>query len=277
MDMTSLRRGFNKLGAELDVEIVAPRWLRWRKAWQPQIADGFSLDIVDEGSRDERYLLRIDEDSVDSVRFVLADVRPKLQHLLLIGRTNTKLDKFLCGHDERHWFVAPVEQRVTNVQSAFESLRPALAQREMVRMGVRPKNRNKRRNAAFVRQGEWFFIPRIGFVVPNQHLILRNEPLSRGRGSKPHMVEEVYRFGGETVYVSWRYKDGLPISVQRYERLIQRKPELRHYHWQMVRRNPTVYARGKVRHGDHKTIKLPYWHEVAMATEKPNPRVVFLD
>src|SRR3712207_8814464 len=54
----------------------------------------------------------------------------------------------------------------------------------------------RRRNEAFVRQGEWFFIPAPGMGV-DENLILRNEPISRGAGSKPHMCQYVYRSGGE--------------------------------------------------------------------------------
>jgi hypothetical protein len=35
-------------------------------------------------------------------------------------------------------------------------------------------------------------------------VIHRNEPLSRGAGSKPHVCEEMMRRGGETVMVSSR-------------------------------------------------------------------------
>ena len=37
--------------------------------------------------------------------------------------------------------------------------------------------------------------------------------------------------------------------------------------WQAQRRNPRVYARGRVRHPDHATITLSDWHRVAMNTE----------
>ncbi len=47
-----------------------------------------------------------------------------------------------------------------------------------------------------------------------------------------------------------------------------------------MKRNPKAYARGTVRHSDHKTITLPCWHEVLMNTEtKSNSmaNVAFLD
>ena len=45
-------------------------------------------------------------------------------------------------------------------------------------------------------------------------------------------------------------------------------------------RDANVYARGRVRHPDHKTIFLNGWHRVLMNTENEAPgmrKVVFLD
>ena len=98
----TLGRQFAKLGAQLEVEVVEPRWNRWRKDWLSPLGNDFTLDIVDEGSRTERFLLRVDEQQVNKIEFVTADVRPNLRHLLLLSRTETQFDKFLCGHDERH-------------------------------------------------------------------------------------------------------------------------------------------------------------------------------
>jgi len=42
--------------------------------------------------------------------------------------------KFLCGHDERHWFVAAVPGRgVSNVRTAMEALKPAAVRLESAR------------------------------------------------------------------------------------------------------------------------------------------------
>jgi hypothetical protein len=56
-----------------------------------------------------------------------------------------------------------------------------------------------------IRQGEWFFVPKIG-VNDKDAVILRNEPLSRGGGSKPHICTQMMRRGGETVMVCSRYR-----------------------------------------------------------------------
>jgi hypothetical protein len=47
-----------------------------------------------------------------------------------------------------------------------------------------------------------------------------------------------------------------------------------------MRREPSVYVRGRVSHLDHKTIVLDNWHRVLMNTEREAPgmeHVVFLD
>ena len=88
------------------------------------------------------------------------------------------------------------------------------------RKGLKGRNRNRRHNAAFIRQGEWFFIPEPGLVV-DKRLVLRHEPLARGRG-KPHWAEFLYRTGGETVYVSRDYPQGL--TEPEYKALLARKP-----------------------------------------------------
>ena len=80
---------------------------------------------------------------------------------------------------------------------------------------ARPKDPFRRRNAAYVRQGEWFFVP-APELDPPAALVLRNEPLSRGRG-KAHMIELAYRRGGQVVWVNRRHPSG--ISEARYRRL----------------------------------------------------------
>jgi hypothetical protein len=71
-----------------------------------------------------------------------------------MSREGREKHKFLCGHDERHWFVAAVPERATvaNVRTAFETLRPPAVRNELNRRKVRRKNRHRRRNEAFLRQ-----------------------------------------------------------------------------------------------------------------------------
>ena len=52
------------------------------------------------------------------------------------------------------------------VRQAKEALKPAEVQNAQVRERVSTGDRERRRNAAYVRQGEWFFLPMPGLVVP---------------------------------------------------------------------------------------------------------------
>lgn len=198
-----------------------------------------------------------------------------LRHLLLYAcdRENAKY-RYLCGHDERGLFAAAVPGAVSNVVDAMESLKPETVLRSQ--HGLSAEERNRRRNPAFLRQGEWYFVPATG-VSFDRKLLLRNEPIRRGR-SKPHMVEEVYRRGGETVYVCRRFPAGLDAVA--YQKHVQENPEARHWGWSVMRRNMDVFGRGKVKHPDHKTIVLNGWHQILPNRESEAPFIetlVFLD
>src|SRR6056297_1537335 len=115
------------------------------------------------------------------------DVQPTMRHLLLMADQVDGKHKFLCGHDERHWFVAAVPERaaVSTVRTAFDALKPVAVRALENRLGVKPRKRNRRRNEAFIRQGEWFFVPVENPALVDERLVLRNEPIARG-GGKPH-------------------------------------------------------------------------------------------
>jgi hypothetical protein len=206
------------------------------------------------------------------------DLRRRERHLLLRAREDRGNHYFLCGHDEQHWFVAAVPGNdLTSVSAAMEALKPAQVLEAQRRQGVKGKDRQRRKNAAYVRQGEWFFLP-----VPNLHInkkqVLCNEPLSRGEGSKPHWAEFLYRKGGEVVYVCDTYPQGLTWTA--YYDLLRRKPRAKAWAWRRMVRNPVAYVKGAVRHPDHKTIVLHVWHRVVMNTEGQSEamrHVVFLD
>lgn len=200
-----------------------------------------------------------------SRELIVVDVQPRMRHLLLLSREDDGKHKFLCGHDERHWFVAavPETEPAATVQTAMTALKPTRIRELESRLGVKSRKRNRRRNEAFVRQGEWFFVP-VGSVPPSTMPPLRNEALRRGRG-KSHICEWLIRSGGEGVYTCSRYPNGL--TEEQQASLIRRHPEARFWGWNYQRRNPSVFVRGTVRHPDHKTIRLADWHEVLMNTE----------
>ena len=90
------------------------------------------------------------------------------------------------------------------------------------------------------------------------------------------MCQELFRFGGETVYVSRGNPNGL--AEEQYAALSDQ--ERKRWDWRVMRRNPRVYVRGSVRHPDHKTVLLTGWHEVLSNTEHLSHAmrdIVFLD
>ena len=261
IDARMIAQAFDEVGSR--VVFTPPRASRW-ESFPPPVR----LDINSD-RKGEYYVIYADLLQEDEL--VVLDRRPSRRHLVLMltnrdsaGRSNLRV-RFLCGHDERHWFVAslPEYARVTTVTQAMEVLKPEFVREAQARFHVRPDERNRRRNAGYVRQGEWFFVPDPGFDSTGG-LAHRHEPLRRGR-SKPHVVDELIRTGGELVYFNNRYPNGLTES-QLLE-LRARKPRAGQGPWRMGTRNPLVHVRGRVRHPDHRTVILDGWHRVALNQE----------
>jgi len=227
---------------------------------------GFAVDIGRDG-RGSFFDVTLGEDAERELEVL--DIQPGQRHLLLLVREPSghreEKHKFLCGHDERDWFVAAVPETkgVGTVRTAMEALKPDAVLAAQAHKRLKGRHRNRRRNRAFIRQGEWFFIPQPDLVV-DPKLVLQGEPLARGRG-KPHMAEFAYRTGGETVYVCRDYPQG--ITEAEYKALLTRKPSAKRLPWTTMRRNAGVYVSGRVRHPDHKTVKLNGWHLVLPNTE----------
>jgi hypothetical protein len=67
-----------------------------------------------------------------AVELEVVDVHPRDRHLLLLARIGLEKSKFLCGHDERHWFVAAVPETargVRGVEAAKAALQPEVVRR----------------------------------------------------------------------------------------------------------------------------------------------------
>ncbi|MEM9420363.1 MAG: hypothetical protein AAGA25_15120 [Planctomycetota bacterium] len=274
MDTDILIEKFAKMGARAKLnEPVRRRWGRTQFA-------AISIDIGQD-RKGEFFSVMMNPERLDECR--VTDVRPAQRHLLLQvdhRDADEGRQKFLCGHDERHWFVAAVPEaaRASNVQTAMQALKPIAVKAAEARVRLKARDGQRRKNRAFIRQGEWFFIPCPG-VSFNADLIHQREPLSRGAGSKPHIVDEIVRTGGETVYVSYLHPTGLT-EAERKRWVSRNRAKARGVRFQAMVRNAGVFARGKVRHADHKTIVLNGWHEVAMNTESQSramSHVAFLD
>jgi hypothetical protein len=236
MDIELLKRHFAGIGAR--VKVGEAHVTSWR--------NDAGIDIRADAQGD---FFDIKIDSKDPRDYRVIDLRPEQRHLLLMSENDKA--KFLCGFDERHWFVCSVPgEGVTSVRSAMEALQPAEV-RQAVRSQVkRSKNRLRR----------------------------RNEPLRRGWGSKPHMCQYAYRTAGNLVMVCDRHPAGVPMSS--YGKILRNNPKARSWNWRQMRRDADVYVRGRVWHPDHKTLVLGCWHRVLMNTEHLAPgrsNVTFLD
>jgi hypothetical protein len=241
MSTEVLQRRFNEIGAHLQVQ-DGP----WRGVPRIDVL-GSTFDVRFGRGR-------------ESVELEVVDVKPHDRHLLLLTRVDGEKSKFLCGHDERHWFVAAIPEAargVTGVADAKAALQPDIVRASLGR--VRPKDRLRRRNAVFVRQGEWFFVPAPNVAVDDRGVV-RNEPLARAGGT-PHVLQFAFRRGGRTVYV--RRGNTRSLTPAQFGRL---SPTERR-HWSPMTADPELYAKGTVRHPDHATILLRSWHRVVMNTE----------
>lgn len=225
------RRRFHEIGARV---VMNP--------WDPE-ADSFFRIQLTRTHRREQFEIRVS----GRVALDIPDVDADLRQLLLLARwEDARAGRFvenatLCGFDERHWFAAalPLSEKaaIRTIADAHEALKPPAVRESQARLGVRGPLRNSRKNPGFIRQGEWFFIPRPELSL-DLHQAVRNGELSRGFG-RPHIVQYLT---GDTDRFSWRRGWGP--------------------------RNKPVYARGWVRHRDHRSIHLPIWHEV-----EPNEEV----
>jgi hypothetical protein len=134
--------------------------------------------------------------------------------------------RYLCGMDDVRLFIAQV-QTGTTVAEAHESLKPRAV-----------KDAELRWPGLVRRQGEWFFLPLAEQEQGGLTTRLDQDPkaikLRRpvGPGRRPHVADEVVRV----------------------ERRITGK--------RRTRRLETVYARGTVRHLDHRPLALDTWRRV---------------
>jgi len=201
-----IRQAFDAIGAELAVS-----------------RDGRIFEI-DVRQADQRELYQLTYPRFQAIETTAIDVKPALRHLVLdvAGRWRFPGARFLCGHDERHWFVAslPIELRTATVRGAMESLKPNVVLREQKRLGVKHR-RHRRQTAAYIRQGEWFFLPR-----PMMHvgeLAVRGGQLARENG-KPHQVEWIHQpEGRDETFVrgAVSHPDHETIRLQVWHRVVQ--------------------------------------------------------
>lgn len=276
---TIITKRFEEMGARVKIRTTPDRFRRFSIPNEQRNKGIPRLDVRTD--KHGEYFDISFPAGVEPAQIDVVNIKPKERHLLLQvkdddGKGHISKSKFLCGHDERHWFVAAIPEvgGIGDVNRAKEALQPRDVRQLLAQSGLKPNEKLKRKNEIYRRQGEWFFVPQKQFTVEKDR-ILRNEPLTRGRGSKPHNMEFCYRTGGTTVYVNRQHPTG--ITQEAYNKL---SPDQRKAGWQVMVRDAGVYAKGRISHADHATIFLPVWCRVMMNTENEAAamrHVAFLD
>lgn len=267
----NLEKHFENIGAHLD--IVRVRQLGGRP---------YDLNVTGKG-RNERFVLRL---TGSAPEFQILQANKVARHLLILAkdverpiggqrlrwrenpRTEKVNERFLCGHDERHWFAASVGGAVSTITEARRSLLPV----QLKDQSWSADELTQRHGARFKRQGEWFFVPAdtssiVGFDKAQIH---RSEPLLRPGGGKPHLVSELIRFRGIPVVVAGSKE----YSMDEWSAL---DPKDRPRYYRMMHKDPEVYVRGPIRHPDHATLILPDWHRVFVNSEARSANLSFYD
>lgn len=172
--MVSVEKGFEELGVRVKVTRVP----------KPRSPLETSPVKVDVGRDRDGDLFLIDRPW--NVRLSVPDVDAGDRHLLLVAeQPRAGVSRFLCGHDERAWFVAAVPEihEVRTVDAARDALKPDEVWAE-IRAHDLPRDQwNLRCTAAFLRQGEWFFLPRPWIKVQWRD-VLRDDPSRAAAASR---------------------------------------------------------------------------------------------
>ena len=137
MGMHQIERQFTRIGAR--AKIHPPVVNRWTKV------EGVSIDIGND-AEGEFFDISVERPVLAETRVL--DVQPSLRHLLLMSDQDDGKHKFLCGHDERHWFVAAVPERaaVSSVKTAFDALKQVAVRALENRRGVKRRRTEGRGN-----------------------------------------------------------------------------------------------------------------------------------
>jgi hypothetical protein len=249
---------FDKMGARIRIRGMTTESFR-RHGRRPLVIDVLRTEAGEV----------FDIEKTQNVDLSVLDLQPRQRHLLLLAENWVGSDRFLCGHDERHWFVAalPNNHDIRMVQEAKASLKPSQVRRkERRRQGKR-----RRRSDVYIRQGEWFFIPYPHARI-ERNRIMRNAPLSRGPESTPHVCELMY-LDGEREFECDRFPR-LAFFESEYRKILKTRRKAKQWNWRPLPFDPDIYVRGKVTHPDHHPIYLDEWHFVQMNTERQNSSLV---
>jgi hypothetical protein len=155
----------------------------------------------------------------------------------IVRSTRGTTRHMLVGRDERQLFMCELPRPCTSVRQAHDALRT-------------PAARSRSRSALDqpIRQGEWFFV-----LVPNSEIDELEKAIRKSR-------VVVRRKASINAFIP---RAGKPHVVDEIAVMIQPNSE------------PRVYARGAVRHADHKTIHISQWRRVLRNLEVDQGRSPF--
>src|ERR1043165_955205 len=141
MNANHIESKFAMMGARFKVSVAPAQ----------RASNYYSVDIQQDRNG-EYFELRVPEPMRDSLDVNVLQTDKRDRHLLLFIRPNEgKAARFLCGHDEREWFVAAVPGGASSVVQAKEELKPRAIRTRQDQLKVPTRLRNRRKNAAFRR------------------------------------------------------------------------------------------------------------------------------
>ena len=166
-------------------------------------------------------------------------------------RTDAQKRHFLLGMDESHLFISQLPRPATTVREAHALLEGEVVAR--ARAGARK----------VIRQGEWFFL------TPSAHEL---EALEEALASKRAVVQRKVPVGPVVSASVWgpnfRPRAGNPHTVDEVVSVAATEED----------GERLVFARGKVRHVEHKTVALRDWMKVVRNSEAgPGTSVAWVD
>src|SRR5262249_5939252 len=136
MDARQLQDKFDRLGARLRIHTLAGPG--------PSRRDVPLLLDIRKDDKSEFFDIGVRPDANGDLDVL--DLRKREWPLLLMARDGRDKFLYLCGHDERHWFVAAIPENaggVSNVATAMEALKPREVLEAQARQGVTGKARRR--------------------------------------------------------------------------------------------------------------------------------------
>src|SRR5688500_6204115 len=101
----AIETSFGRIGARVRLR-DAPTEPSWdRRLGRSRGDQPVAIDVLRD-RRGEFFDIEVRED----VEVEVLDDDARARHLLLLTRVDGEKARFLCGHDERHWFVAAVPE-----------------------------------------------------------------------------------------------------------------------------------------------------------------------